>query len=68
MNGRYVYQLADLLGSKHCGAGLPDGRYVRAVSTPFFGGNIHAAWEVLRGRAYAIEWPKPGDLEKALDQ
>ena len=27
-------------------------------------GSILAAWEVLRGRAFAFEWPKDGDLEK----
>lgn len=39
-------------------------KYVRAVCEPYTGGSIFAAWEVLRGRAFAFEWPKPGDLEK----
>jgi len=39
-------------------------RWVRAVCEPYTAGRLWAAWEVLRGRAYAFEWPKPGDFEK----
>ena len=42
-------------------------RWVRAVCVPYTSGRLLAAWEVLRGRAYAFEWPKPGDLEKIVD-
>lgn len=38
-------------------------RSVRAVCEPYTAGRLKAAWEVLRGRAFAFEWPKPGDLE-----
>lgn len=44
-------------------AGLPDGRWVAAVSEPYDGNRLKAAWWVLTGRAYAFIWPKAGDLE-----
>jgi hypothetical protein len=47
-------------------AGLPDGRWAMAVAEPYDGNRIVAAWWVLTGRAYAMIWPKPGDLERAL--
>ena len=43
-------------------------KYVRAVCEPYPDGRLRAAWEVFRGRAYAFEWPKPGDLEKINSQ
>lgn len=39
-------------------------RWVRAVCEPYTAGRLLAAWEVICGRAYAFEWPKPGDFEK----
>lgn len=48
-------------------AGLPDGRWVIAVPEPYTGNAIVAAWWVLTGRAYALQWPKAGDLESALN-
>lgn len=42
-------------------------RCVRAVCEPYTAGSLFAAWEVLRGRAFAFEWPKPGDLERITD-
>lgn len=44
-------------------AGLPDGRYVAAVAEPYTANRVVAAWWVLTGRAYAMLWPKAGDLE-----
>lgn len=69
MNGRGVFRLRDCIGSPDCQAGLPDGRWVRAVPEPFYFGlitRLSAAREVLFGRAVAMQWPKAGDLEKAL--
>lgn len=43
--------------------GLPDGRYVAAVAEPYCSNRLVAAWWVLTGRAYALVWPQPGDLE-----
>lgn len=43
--------------------------WVRSVPLPFFGGlldRMRDAWWVLTGRAYAVRWPRPGDLERAL--
>lgn len=47
-------------------AGLPDGRWVKAVAEPYTAGKLRAAWWVLTGHAYAVQWPKAGDLEKAI--
>lgn len=47
-------------------AGLPDGSWVYAVAEPYTAGSIKAAWWVLTGRAYALAWPKAGDVEDAL--
>jgi hypothetical protein len=43
-------------------------KMVRAVCEPYTSGRLLAAWEVFRGRAYAFEWPKPGDLEKIVGE
>jgi hypothetical protein len=71
----YIHRLQNLY-SPGCGqeqrVTLPNGtvlsRYVRAVCVPYTAGSLFAAWEVLRGRAFAFEWPKPGDLEAILDR
>lgn len=43
-------------------------RWVRAVCLPYTDGSLLAAWEVFRGRAFAFEWPKPGELEKIVEE
>lgn len=60
-----IHTLGDMF-SVGCQAGLPDGRYVAAVAEPYTANRLVAAWWVLTGRAYALQWPKAGDLEKAL--
>lgn len=65
MNGWCIHRLCDIY-SPHCQAGMPDGRYVAAVAEPYTAGKLKAALAVLTGRAYAFEWPKAGDLEKAI--
>ncbi len=52
--------------SPHCESGMPDGRWALAVASPFWGSRIRAAWEVFRGRAHALRWPVPGELEEAI--
>jgi hypothetical protein len=55
--------------SPNCQAGLPDGRYVLAVCSPYWAlglDRLRAAWWVLTGRAHAFKWPEPGDLEYTL--
>ena len=64
----YVHTIADLVGSANCSQNTDDGRWVRAVPMPYYGGSILAAWEVLCGRAFAVRWPKGGELEDALNR
>ena len=40
--------------------------WVAAVCLPYDGNKIRAAWWVLTGRAYAVVWPKDGDIEAAI--
>lgn len=64
-----VFRLADMIGSKSAAVGLPDGLEARAVPEQFAGGigcRLVAAWEVVTGKAVAVDWPEPGDLERAL--
>ena len=64
-----VHLLRDMIAPPTVAAGLPDGRWVRAVPEPYwtFGiERLRAAWWVLTGRAHAVVWPKAGELEQAL--
>lgn len=66
-----IHRLADMIGSKDCSTGMGSGPrqvWVRAVPLPYTGNRIKAAWAVLKGQAYAVEWPQAGDLEKALSR
>jgi hypothetical protein len=49
-----------------CHAGIGGTKYALAVAEPYTAGRLLAAWWVLTGRAYAFQWPKPGDLEAAI--
>lgn len=60
-----VHALSDMF-SKGCEAGMPGNRRAFAVAEPYTGNRLVAAWWVLTGRAYALQWPKAGDLERAL--
>lgn len=62
-----VHTIHDICGNTNCAAGLPDGRWVRAIPEPYYGNRLVAAWWVLTGHAFAIIWPKAGELEAALD-
>ena len=65
-----IHRLADMIGSPHTQAGLPDGRWVRAVPCPVVPGvfgRLSAAWAVLTGKAHAVRWPEHGELERALN-
>lgn len=57
-----VHRIGNIYAS-NVSAGLPDGRWVRAVQLPYDGNRLQAAWWVLTGRAYAFIWPEAGDLE-----
>jgi hypothetical protein len=62
-----IHKLADMIGHKGCSAHIGCGVYVRSVPEPFSGNRLTAAWWVLTGRAYAVIWPRDGELEAALD-
>ncbi len=66
-------RIRHLIGPKDVQAlmcnGPVTGPWVRAVPIPLTGGllaRLSDAWAVLRGRAHAVAWPKPGELEEAL--
>lgn len=62
-----IHGLSQIFGDRRSiAAGLPDGRYVVAVSEPYDGNRLRASWEVLMGRAFALRWPEPGELEDAI--
>lgn len=53
------------------GVEMTEGRWVAAVAVPYAANiveRIAAAWWVLTGKAHAFTWPKPGELERALEQ
>lgn len=67
-----VHKLDSLIGSpdvRACVEVPGDGRYwVRAVPLPFYGGlfdRLNDAWAVIKGNAYAVRWPEPGEFEQA---
>ncbi len=67
----YIHTIDRVVGSKNCQTGLKTQggeRWVRAIPEPYTAGSIQAAWWVLTGRAFALKWPEPGDLERALDR
>lgn len=46
-----------------------DGRLVRVPASPYSTNifeRVRAAWWVLSGRAEAVIWPEPGDLEECF--
>lgn len=48
-----------------------EGRWVRCVPVPYSGNvfeRLRAAWWVLTGRAEAVIWPEPGEIEAALKE
>lgn len=64
-----IHQLRDMVSGPGAQAGLPNGRWVRAVPLPFYGGlfdRCQDALAVIRGTAYAVRWPEAGELEDAL--
>ena len=69
MNNKGVFRLRDMIGSMGHETQMVDGRYVRGVPEPFWYGlfpRLRAAREIIAGRAYAVEWPKPGEIEAAM--
>jgi len=62
---RYIHSIRRIY-DPHCMSNVDGARYAYAVSEPYTTGRLKAAWWVLTGRAYAFEWPKPGELEQAI--
>ena len=63
----YVYRVADLIAPVGNEVG-GNGKWFRAVPLPSYPGpvgRLKAAFMVFTGRAHAIQWPEPGDFEKA---
>jgi len=72
-----IHHLRSMIGSDEAstqiaqdmGNGGARAVWVRAVPSPFYGGffdRLSDAWAVLTERAYAVQWPLPGELEDAL--
>lgn len=64
-----IHRLRDMVSGPGVQAGLPRGRWVRAVPLPFYGGlfdRCRDALAVIQGQAYAVRWPEAGELEDAL--
>lgn len=62
-----IHRLSDMIGTDDNSStafGLEG--YFRAVPLPYCGARLRAAWYVLTGKAYAVRWPEPGELESAL--
>lgn len=60
-----IHTIRDMVGPDDCSTNI--GSYwVRSVPSPYYGRRILKAWWVLTGRAEAVIWPQPGDLEVAL--
>jgi hypothetical protein len=59
----YIHTLSRIY-SPHAQALTPNG-WAQAVAQPYTAGRLKAAWWVLTGRAYAFQWPEPGELELA---
>lgn len=66
-----IMSLASMIATKNVQAGLPGGVWVRAVPMPYRGNLVERcadAIAIITGRAYAVTWPEPGELERALNR
>lgn len=66
-----IFHLRDLIPGDNVGVELEDGKWVRAMHLPFYGGvfdRARDAWAVLRGpeHAVAVHWPVNGEYERAV--
>lgn len=60
-----VHVIGDIYAAGNS-AEMPEGGWAIAVPEPYTGNRLVAAWWVLTGRAYALQWPKAGDLERGF--
>lgn len=64
-----IHRLRHMIGSAQAAQSHPTMGYVRAVPEPFYGGlfdRLRDARAVISGKAFAVRWPKGGELEAAL--
>lgn len=64
-----INRIGDMIAPYGTETQTQEGRWVRAVPVPYspnIFGRIRAAYWVLTGRAEAVVWPEPGELETAL--
>jgi hypothetical protein len=61
-----IHTIMDMVGDGNTTVTENGVAWVRAVPLPYYGRRILKAWWVLTGRAEAVVWPEPGDLEDAL--
>lgn len=62
-----VHKVKDLVYGPHVQTIDKRGMWVRAVPIPYSGNKLIACWWIIRGKAHALIWPEPGDLEAALN-
>lgn len=65
-----IHSIHQMIGRADTQARLPSGVWARAVPIPFVGGIIDRArdaWAILIADAFAVRWPRLGELEVALD-
>lgn len=67
----YIHSLGSMIAPRGISTISPNGNVVRAVPEPYYSylpERIRAAWWIIRGKAYAVTWPKAGDLEEILNR
>jgi hypothetical protein len=62
----YIHTLANIYAAGVTTSLNGGPKWVQVVGEPYTAGRLKAAWWVLTGRAYALRWPHPGELEAAL--
>lgn len=69
MNYWGIHRLRDMVAPEGISASSDGNRWYRAVPPPYpsnFFQRARAAYFVLTGKAYAVQWPELGDLERAM--
>jgi len=65
MTANGIHSLADMIGDPN--TTTPEGRAVPLPYLATFPQRLRAAWWVLAGRAFAVRWPEPGELEQCVN-
>ena len=64
-----IHRIGRMIGHPETMCSSDGRRWFRSVPEPYSAstlGRVRAAWWVLTGRAHAVVWPVPGELEDAL--